>query len=490
MCERPLRILQVSTADVAGGAEKVACDLFHTYRARGHDTWLAVGRKITDDPRVLLIPGGDTRSGRTTAWASVRSRLRPVARRMPAASSVSQLLRAVAKPHGVENMRRGVEDFDFPGTWRLLEMAGQMPDIVHCHNLHGSYFDLRALPWLSSRVPVVATLHDAWLLSGHCALSFDCDRWKIGCGHCPDLTIYPAVKRDATAYNWERKRSIYADSKLYVATASRWLMDRVSESMLAPSVAGARIIPNGVDVSVFHPADRHLARQQLGMPQQGAVLLFTAHGVRRNIWKDYHTMQAAVALVRSDLEGQNVLFVAVGEDVPAARTGEGGIRFVPYEDDPSMVATYYCAADIYLHAAKAETWGLTITEALACGTPVVATAVGGIPEQLKGLATSDPGPRLIDLNRHNRGEATGMLVPEGDARCMAASIVQLVRDESLRRQLGANAARDARDRFDLRLQADQYLDWYQQIIDNRHTRQSLGQHAALVGGFDALPDAE
>jgi glycosyltransferase involved in cell wall biosynthesis len=220
------------------------------------------------------------------------------------------------------------------------------------------------------------------------------------------------------------------------------------------------------------------------------VLLFTAHGVRRNIWKDYPTMKAAVSIALRGLEGQNVLFVAVGDDAPASRIGDAEIRFVPYQNDPATVAAYYQAADVYLHAARAETWGLTITEALACGTPVVATAVGGISEQLKGLAISDAGLQANDLNRHSTGNATGVLVPERDAPAMAASIVRLVMDEPLRRRLGANAARDARNRFDLQLQADQYLAWYQQIVDDWRTRRSPLQRAELRGNLDALPDTE
>jgi hypothetical protein len=75
----------------------------------------------------------------------------------------------------------------FAGTKRL-ELADK-PDIVHCHNLHGEYFDLHALDWLSARVPVVITMHDAWLLSGHCVHSLGCGRWETGCGKCPDDSL-------------------------------------------------------------------------------------------------------------------------------------------------------------------------------------------------------------------------------------------------------------------------------------------------------------
>jgi glycosyltransferase involved in cell wall biosynthesis len=84
-----------------------------------------------------------------------------------------------------------------------------------------------------------------------------------------------------------------------------------------------------------------------------------------------------------------LVFVALGEDAPAERIGAAEIRFVPYQKDPAVVARYYQAADIYIHSARADTFPNTVLEALACGTPVVATAVGGIPEQVKSLQSLD-----------------------------------------------------------------------------------------------------
>jgi len=87
----------------------------------------------------------------------------------------------------------------------------------------------------------VLTLHDAWLLAGHYAHSFDCNYWKIGCGSCPDLSIYPVIRRDATAYNWQRKAEIYRTSRLYAFTPSQWLMDWVNQSMLKPGAVASKV---------------------------------------------------------------------------------------------------------------------------------------------------------------------------------------------------------------------------------------------------------
>jgi glycosyltransferase involved in cell wall biosynthesis len=468
-----LRILQVSTADRAGGAERSAWNLFRAYRARGHESWLAVGRKCTDDPDVMVIPD----QSRQDLWGrfccGLQERLRPFEEKVRGVWRIRAWLETWANPRQLVEQWLGIEDFNYPGSRHLLTLQPHRPDIVHCHNLHGRYFDLRILPRLSQEVPVILNLRDAWLLSGHCAHSLDCERWKTGCGHCPDLTLYPPIKRDATAYNWRRKRDIFARSRLYVATPSQWLMRKVEQSILAPAVVKARVIPNSVDLSVFHPADRQHARTVLGIPQDAKVILFISNGIRRNIWKDYQTMRAAVAQVAERMDGQNVVFITLGEDTPPERIGQAEAQFVPYQEDPGAAARYYQAADIYMHAARAEVWGLTITEALACGTPVVATAVGGIPEQVKGLEMAEGGGRRAKLNRYGANQATGILVPPGDATGMAAGIERLLNNGPLRARMGVNGAKDARERFDLERQADDFLGWYAQILRDATTTGGL-----------------
>ncbi|BFU94004.1 MAG: Glycosyl transferase group 1 [Nitrospira sp.] len=354
------------------------------------------------------------------------------------------------QPHRLLQLLQGKEDFDFPGTYQLKDMVPGGPDIIHCHNLHGSwlggggYFDLSVLARWSHVFPVVLTLHDAWMLSGHCAHSFECDRWKSGCGACPDLTIYPPVRRDATAFNWKRKQAIYAKSRLHVAMPSRWLMQKVQSSMLRPALVEAKVIPNGVDLSVFRPADKTAARLALGIPRQAQVLLVVAHGIRDNMWKDYFMVQKVVEKLVIQAKAQEMWVIALGEEAQDDRMGNVTMKFVPYLHDRTMVAQYYQAADVYLHAARADTFPHSVLEALACGVPVVATAVGGIPEQI------DDGK-------------TGFLVPGGDIDGMVERIMRLLARHELRASCGGNAVEAARSRFDLNGQVRAYLNWFGEI---------------------------
>jgi len=462
VAERPY-VLQVNTNDISGGAQRVAWNLFRCYRDRGHGSWLAVGHKLSSDPDIYPISHQKGQRG----WSRFGWAVHAMVQRLDGNGRFSRWVHLLAEPEALRDYLQGIEVFHYPGTRHLLRLAPWAPDIVHCHNLHGGYFDLRALASLSRQVPMVMTLHDAWLLSGHCAHSFDCERWKIGCGECPDLTIYPAIRQDSTATNWQRKQAIYGQSRFYVATPSKWLMDKVEQSMLAPGVVEARVIPNGVDFTVFHPEDRMKARASLALPQEAEIVLFTANSIRANIWKDYETMRSAIAQVAAPPHGQRLFFVALGEDGPVERIGQAEIRFVPYQRSPEAVAHYYQAADLYIHAARAETFPNTILEALACGRPVVATAVGGIPEQVKGLRTENS-----PLNRYRQDEATGFLTSAGNALELADRIARLLRDKALRQQMSRNAAADARQRFGLERQADAYLSWYQEILQSFDKKRS------------------
>ena len=153
-------------------------------------------------------------------------------------------------------------------------------------------------------------------------------------------------------------------------------------------------------------------------------------------------------MAAANLNGQNVLFLALGQAGAAERIGPAVVRFVPYQTNRTAVASYYQAADVYIHAARADTFPNTVLEALACGTPVVATAVGGIPEQIED-------------------GRTGFLVPAGDAQSLADRLTQLLSDSNPREGMGMRAAEVVALQFDLNQQADAYLAWYEQLVHER-----------------------
>jgi len=245
-----------------------------------------------------------------------------------------------------------------------------------------------------------------------------CDRWRSGCGSCPDLAAPPSITRDATRINWQRKRWIYARSRVFVVAPSRWTLARARESMLAPAIAGARVIPNGVDRATFRPnGPRPWTEPEI--PR----LVFVANGGAANPHKDFATIRAALRRLDGPLE-----LVSVGGQAGIEDLGGGlRIRHVPHLD-PGELATIYRSAMACVHASAEESFGLVAAEALSSGTPVVAASAGGIGEVV------DDG-------------LTGFVHDPGDAESMAASIGRLIADPDLRLRMGADAAKRG-SRFD------------------------------------------
>ena len=416
--ERPLTVVQLSTFDTGGGAEKAAFSLHRIYREMGHRSILVVGGKRADDPDVLAIDN----SGRWRGLGLVKA-------------AAEKLL--------------GWQYLSFPGSGRLAELVGRPWDVLHAHNLHGGYFDLAALPALSRLAPTILMMHDNWLQTGHCACHLACPRWQTGCGRCPDLGIYPGIPRDGTRFNWRRKRRLLCSSRLWLTAPSQSLLDEAQRSLLAGKPA--RLVRNGVDLEVFSPGSRSEARTALGLPQDAPLLLFAATDALTNPFKDGATLLAALTqLVRSK---PGVRLVALG-----GRTMPEGYQPLansviarPFEADPRKVTLYYRAADVLAHATRADSAPLSILESLACGLPVVASRVGGIPEYVED-------------------GKTGLLVPPGQAPALAAALRRVIEDRALAAELSRNGLAAARQRYHLRDQARSYLEWYRELI--RETRGS------------------
>jgi glycosyltransferase involved in cell wall biosynthesis len=151
-------------------------------------------------------------------------------------------------------------------------------DLVHLQLLHArSFFSLLQLPGIANgERPVVWTLHDPWITSGHCVHSLGCERWKTGCGKCPDLQVSLAIDRDATAFNWRLKRQMLARAEIHLVVASHWMRERVLASPILSHMP-VSVIPFGLDRSVFYPRDKAASRAELGIPPDARSLPCAGH---------------------------------------------------------------------------------------------------------------------------------------------------------------------------------------------------------------------
>jgi glycosyltransferase involved in cell wall biosynthesis len=412
-----MRIVQVGTSDLGGGAEKTAWKLHHAFRERGHRSTLVVGTKLSDDPDVVELDNSER--GRRAGRLKV-----------------------------LLEERLGVQYIDFPGSHRIPELLGEW-DVLHAHNLHGSYFDLAALPRLTRLAPTILTLHDLWLATGHCAHPLVGDGWSWGCGSCPDLAVYPSVTRDATRYNLRRKQRLLRDLPLVVSSPAQWLLNAVEETYLATKPK--RLVPDPVDTGVFFPAEASAARAVLDLPRDRPVVLFPARNLRSS-FRDPHAFVDALRRL-SDLRPVGIAF---GE-AATALSGDVDLRVFPTTWDEHRMASFYQAADATVYPSLAETFPVAILESLATGTPIVATRVGGIPEIVED------------------GE-TGFLADRGDVEGLTRAIRTLLETEHLAMRMGERGVEVVRSRYDLRSVVDQWLEWYGELGEKAKEQTAAQAH--------------
>ena len=152
------------------------------------------------------------------------------------------------------------------------------PDIISLHNIHGGFFPINIIKDITRLAPTFWTFHDMWGITGHCSYSFECEKWKNGCGHCPDLSIYPKIYTDRTHALWEKKKELYAQSKFSVVTPSQWLADLSKKSPLLGSNQ-INLINNGIDLNLFSPQENSKLREDAGIPPTAKVIMFASASI-------------------------------------------------------------------------------------------------------------------------------------------------------------------------------------------------------------------
>lgn len=294
--------------------------------------------------------------------------------RMPSRPHVEKFLRRITRNIGLNDIHL-LSSFDVP---RMPEFAAA--DLIDIHCTHCATLSYLALPRITAHKPAVFTFHDMWPITGHCHASLDCQRWKSGCGMCPYPLTEPAIKRDATAIEWQLKNHAYQRSKFTIVTPSKWLSGLVKQSMLA--TFDVRHIPHGIDTEIYQPIEKNLAREILGIPKNKKILIFGAETMKRPL-KGADLLVRALQKIPDTLK-QEIVLLVFGNDSDGL-TDETGIPSIPlgYLRNDRMKVVAFSAADLFIHPSRAENSPLVILESMACGTPVAAFEVGGVPELVR-----------------------------------------------------------------------------------------------------------
>ncbi len=313
--------------------------------------------------------------------------------------------------------------------------------------VHGYYsFSPLAIPKLSQSKTALLVLHDMWSFTGHCSHSLDCERWKIGCGKCPHPELPPAIGRDFTSLGWKLKDWAYRRSNLAVVAPSRWMTNLAKQSMLQRF--SVHHIAHGIETEVYRPLEPKLCRRLLGVPLDKKILMFAAPQLTNYI-KGGDLLLKALQQLPKSLKAEAVVLLLGNNGQAIAHSAGMESVDLGYVSNHHLKAICYSSADLLIHSSRAESLSYVTLESMACGTPIVAFEVGGIP----------------DLVRPN---VTGYLAEPGNAKDLCDGIVELLEDNALRHDMGRRGREIAVKEFSIDLQVQRYID----LINNGPAQES------------------
>ena len=326
---------------------------------------------------------------------------------------------------------------------RLPEMTHLAPesvdvDIVHLHWLaffadYESFF--HSIP---RHVPIVWTLHDMNAFTGGCHYCSGCEKFKSGCGGCPQI-VQPQPN-DVSTDSFLAKKKAMAGRRMHVTAPSQWMIDLAQQSSIWPEQTTFEKIHLGFDLSDFYPLDKTEARRQLGIETDAVLIGFGADDLTSHR-KGFHHLLNCLPQINSTSSVECLVFGAGEIPSSDALPKFHSQGFVDSVDRQRLI---YSAADLVIVPSREDNQPQVGLEAMACATPVVGFDAGGIPEYV-------------------RQGKTGCVVPLGNEGKLAESISGLADLKSLRQRLGNSAFEMVKAEFELKTQTQAYQRAYENL---------------------------
>lgn len=318
----------------------------------------------------------------------------------------------------------------------------QQADLIHLQLIHAeSFFSLFNLPLMSGQKKTIWTLHDPWMLAGHCIHSLDCDRWLTGCGNCPDLKSPFPIQKDTTALTWKLKHWIMHHSQIILVVASQWMYNRVKKSPILSHLP-CHIIPLGSNLKQFQPRDQNTSRLRFGIPPEAQVLAFRYRGESES-YKGGYWLKQALAMLKVDKPTYLITFDTYG----GLESFKDKYKIIElgWVSEQDLLVDALNAADIFLMPSVAESFGMMAVEAMACATPVIVFE----------------GTALTNVIKNS-----GVSVPYKDSQALSQAIEKLLQDIKLRQKLAQKGLKLVREEYDSELYIQRHLDLYTNLLNN------------------------
>ena len=347
-----MHVVMLSDLETSGGAAIAA--------SRLAEALVQAGVRVT---RIVSYP-----DGKEHPWATQVLRVRVLLRE----KVVLRALEAVSTPLAIFARKRLV-------CQRLQDLLMKLrPDVINVHNLHGAGWPPDLVAVCIRHAPTVWTLHDMWSFTGRCAYAYDCRKFITGCdAGCPTPTEYPALSPGLITGAWRRRKKLFAMYPSVVAVCpSRWLAQEASQGFWKNH--RVEVIPNGLSLKVYRPIEKDLALRALGIETSAPVLLVTAQNLNE---RRKGGRILAEALQRIQTRPLTLITLGHGR-IPVENDGIASCSLGFIDHERTRVLAYN-AADLFVHPAPVDNLPNVVMEAIACGTPVIGFAVGGVPDMVR-----------------------------------------------------------------------------------------------------------
>ena len=355
-----MRVLIVNTSERTGGAAVAASRLMEALNNNGVKAKMLVRDKETDRLTVAAVPGQKWMQfyflwERFVVWLRLHFNRKHL--------------------FEVDIANCGADVTQLPEF--------QEADVVHLHWINQGMLSLKGIrKILNTGKPVVWTMHDIWPATAICHLTLDCRNFETQCAHCRLLPGNGSTN-DLSTQIWKRKQQMLNDRQITFVTCSQWLAGEAQKSAL---LKGQRVvsIPNPIDTHIYTPKDKQQARQRVGLPTEGRIILFASQRVtNRNKGMGY-LLEACRLLAEQYPEKKEDITVAILGGHAEEIEGQLPFRTCPlgYVNDEQRIVDIYNAADVFVLPSLSENLPNTIMETMACGVPSVGFRIGGIPEEI------------------------------------------------------------------------------------------------------------
>ena len=425
---RSSKILIISNSDLYGGASVAGYNLHQSLRNQGFQSLMLVNNKISKNPTVIQNEYGNKNwiynliEGKWNFPFSYRIGL--------FARSLQLRFNEWYKSSLIE--RYNVEE---PNLFSVLKFK---PDIVHFSTGGGNnFFDIKDIKTLSNYSKIIFSLHDLWILTKP-----------------PPLVMYKN-KHQLANYKFHQINQ----SKINFIAHSKWVHKKFSNHKQTEHLP-LSYIKYSIDIDKFKSRNKLSIRKKLKISKDVFVLMTSAVGMLSNPYKDFNTLYNAYIKILNKQE--KLLLIVVGDKKTNLKTTFFSEKFLVVNPSPQSneLVEYYSCADLYIQSSNIETWGLAISEALSCGLPVIASAVGAIPEQIKGFnrgVTTDP------LNSFPIDMANGLLFEKNNENSLHEKIMWMFNNKDRMIVLGDNARSFAKRELDMNNRVDQFIDYYRSL---------------------------